>query len=272
MKHAISLGAGVQSSAMALMAAHGEITPMPDAAIFADTHWEPDAVYGWLDELEKILPFPVIRVQYRDGLKKAQWSSELEVRGRVSDGKMRLEIPVHTMSPRGVKGIMQQRICTVDYKLKPVNTALKRLFGHKKGARLPKEPAITSWVGISTDEAHRMKPAREPWQVKRFPLIEMNLSRGHCLQWMEKHDYPTPPRSSCVVCPFHSDAEWQSLSDKEFDEACQFDEFIRGRDSMDSKLYLHASCVPLREADISTPESAGQLNMFGNECFGMCGV
>jgi len=31
----ISLGAGVQSSTMALMAAHGEITPMPDCAIRA---------------------------------------------------------------------------------------------------------------------------------------------------------------------------------------------------------------------------------------------
>lgn len=33
----ISLGAGVQSTTMALMAAHGEIGPMPDFALFADT-------------------------------------------------------------------------------------------------------------------------------------------------------------------------------------------------------------------------------------------
>ncbi len=38
--HTISLGAGVQSSTMALMAAAGEITPMPAAAIFADTQAE----------------------------------------------------------------------------------------------------------------------------------------------------------------------------------------------------------------------------------------
>ena len=44
----ISLGAGVQSTTMALMAAHGEITPMPDCAIFADTGWEPKAVYDHL--------------------------------------------------------------------------------------------------------------------------------------------------------------------------------------------------------------------------------
>ena len=62
MKNIISLGAGVQSSTMALMAAKGEITPMPDCAIFADTGWEPKRVYEWLDWLETQLPFPVYRV------------------------------------------------------------------------------------------------------------------------------------------------------------------------------------------------------------------
>jgi hypothetical protein len=54
MLRVISLGAGVQSTTMALMAAHGETTPMPDCAIFADTGWEPKAVYGhlrWLIDL-----------------------------------------------------------------------------------------------------------------------------------------------------------------------------------------------------------------------------
>ena len=45
----ISLGAGVQSTTMALMAARGEIGPMPDCAIFADTGWEPKQVYEHLD-------------------------------------------------------------------------------------------------------------------------------------------------------------------------------------------------------------------------------
>ena len=58
----LSLGAGVQSSTLALMAAHGEVTPMPDCAIFADTGWEPKAVYDWLDWLEPQLPFQVTRV------------------------------------------------------------------------------------------------------------------------------------------------------------------------------------------------------------------
>lgn len=44
----LSLGAGVQSTTLALMAAHGEIGAMPDCAIFADTGWEPKAVYEHL--------------------------------------------------------------------------------------------------------------------------------------------------------------------------------------------------------------------------------
>ena len=40
----LSLGAGVQSTTLLLLAAEGRL-PTPDAAIFADTGWEPAAVY-----------------------------------------------------------------------------------------------------------------------------------------------------------------------------------------------------------------------------------
>ncbi len=39
--HYLSLGAGVQSSTLALMYASGELSPMPAGAIFADTQAEP---------------------------------------------------------------------------------------------------------------------------------------------------------------------------------------------------------------------------------------
>lgn len=48
MLRVLSLGAGVQSTTLALMAAHGEIEP-PDCAIFADTQWEPAEVYAHLN-------------------------------------------------------------------------------------------------------------------------------------------------------------------------------------------------------------------------------
>jgi 3'-phosphoadenosine 5'-phosphosulfate sulfotransferase (PAPS reductase)/FAD synthetase len=104
----ISLGAGVQSSTMALMATAGEIGPMPKAAIFADTQDEPASVYRWLDWLEKQLPFPVVRVT------KGKLSDE-GVRMRVSKkGHVysRTDIPYFTLSARGELGKIPNRSCT----------------------------------------------------------------------------------------------------------------------------------------------------------------
>ena len=50
----ISLGAGVQSTTMALMAEHGELSPKVDACVFADTGGEPEGVVLPEDQ-EKII-------------------------------------------------------------------------------------------------------------------------------------------------------------------------------------------------------------------------
>lgn len=50
----ISLGAGVQSTTLLLMAVHGEIEPKPEYAIFADTGWEPVKVYKYIEALRLI--------------------------------------------------------------------------------------------------------------------------------------------------------------------------------------------------------------------------
>ena len=57
----LSLGAGVQSTTLALMAANGELGPMPELCDIADTGWEPKAVYDHLAWLRSpnVLPFPV---------------------------------------------------------------------------------------------------------------------------------------------------------------------------------------------------------------------
>ena len=54
----LSLGAGVQSSTLALMIHKGEI-PMVDCAIFADTQAEPPKVYEWLEFIKKTVSYPV---------------------------------------------------------------------------------------------------------------------------------------------------------------------------------------------------------------------
>ena len=55
----ISLGGGVQSSVMALMASKGAFDRIPDCAIFADTRWEPPSIYEHLRWLAGQLRFPL---------------------------------------------------------------------------------------------------------------------------------------------------------------------------------------------------------------------
>ncbi len=53
----LSLGAGVQSTTLLLLAAEGRL-PKLDGAIFADTGWEPATVYTHLDRLEREVAQP----------------------------------------------------------------------------------------------------------------------------------------------------------------------------------------------------------------------
>ena len=125
--HVISLGAGVQSTTMALMAAHGEIEPMPDAAIFADTGAEPKAVYEHLDWLRSpgVLPFPVEVVQFSDLTQDIRKTAAgvKPVAGRANGY---LAPPLFTVNADGSHGMLRCE-CTSNYKIKPI------LYGWKEG-------------------------------------------------------------------------------------------------------------------------------------------
>lgn len=271
----ISLGAGVQSSTLALMAAQGEFDVMPDAAIFADTQSEPSSVYKWLDWLENELPFPVHRVTQGDMAKVA-----LTVRKR-SKGVgywTKSLVPGYTLDANGNKGHMQ-RLCTYDYKLIALWKAQRRLAKVKRGQ---KTCSVTSWIGISWDEIVRMKESNKPWVQHRHPLIERRMTRQHCLDWMHARGYPKPPRSSCVFCPYHSNAEWRRLRDEEpaeFARAVKFERDLQQvkthTDNLRGVIYLHPSRVPLDQAnfkDADPNQTEFGWQSFGNECEGMCGV
>ena len=140
---------------------------MPDCAIFADTGWEPKAVYEHLDWLmsPNMLPFPVFIVgagNMRDNLLAAgrgeRWASipafarSVDRRGNVSIGMIR-------------------RQCTGDYKIEPIRRKIRELVQLTR-KRSPTFAVVEQWIGISLDEVIRMKPSREAWQRNRWPLIE----------------------------------------------------------------------------------------------------
>jgi hypothetical protein len=268
MLNIISLGAGVQSSTMALMAAHGEITPMPDCAIFADTGDEPDAVYTWLNWLEKQLPFPVHRVGKTERLSSA--SIKLV---RTIDGErtyLKHSIPVFTMNQDGGRG-MGRRQCTRDFKIDPIRRAVRDI-----GVTV--SAPCSTWIGISTDEASRVKPSQDAAQIHRWPLIELGVSRDDCLGWFATRCLPTPPKSACTFCPYHSDEHWLSMSESEIGIAARYEQQLQTAYSEATALksipFLHRMRVPLIEAIEAVrnaPESP-QMDMFDEACEGMCGV
>jgi hypothetical protein len=254
----ISLGAGVQSTTLALMAARGEIGPMPDCAIFADTQWEPKAVYQHLERLTLVLPFPVYVVTAGNIRNDARDRSNT-TRGAFA------AIPWFTVSPRGKRG-MGRRQCTSEYKLNPIKRKVVELNDGKR----PKG-GTSMWIGISTDEASRIKPSRVQYIENRWPLIERGMNRRQCKEWLSAHGWDAP-RSACIGCPFHNDAEWRGLAPEEFADACEIDAAIRHQPGMRGEQYAHRSLVPLAEVDFRTLEDRGQINMFENECEGMCGL
>jgi hypothetical protein len=241
---------------MALMAAEGEIIPMPCAAVFADTQEEPAAVYRWLDKLEPLLPFPIIRVS----------------KGRLSRARKPL-VPAFVKTAENTPASLMPRQCTTDYKVIPILKAITGLLKAHKAER------AYQWIGISLEEAHRMKPAyRNPRVINRWPLIELELKRYQCVNWLKEHGYPEPAKSACVFCPYRNDTEWRRLKSNDpiaFARAVAFDKQYRNvslRTTPGAKAYVHRSLVPLEQVDFSTDYDRGQLSLFGNECEGLCGV
>ena len=270
----LSLGAGVQSSTLALMIHKGEI-PMVDCAIFADTQAEPPKVYEWLEFIKKTVSYPVHIVTWRN--------LEQDVLDASKGEYQAFTIPFYTKNKdTGQKGMLMRQ-CTADYKIKPVTKKIRELLGYKKGERVDlKKVKVEMLMGISTDEIRRMRMNRLRYIDNQYPLInDFGMSRQDCIAWMKDKNYPMPTKSACYFCPFHSQSGWKEIKENNpelFKKAVQMDKQIRDQEKYKIKnkfkdeLYLHRSCEPLDKA----LEDDGQLDMFekfNSICDeGMCGV
>ena len=261
----ISLGAGVQSSTMAIMAAKGDLPPV-DVAIFADTGNEPKAVYTYLNYLSNILPFPIFKVRkgnIKDDMLNAKGKTNFVVAPFFTQNKI-----------TGKKG-MVMRQCTNDYKIQPIRIKIRELCGVAKGKHFPKDKYVEQWIGISTDEVGRIKPARDKYILNRHPLIEAKMSRQDCIDYLKKNDILLPEKSACIVCPYHNDSYWHFMKTErpsEFAEAVDFDKQVRTiTRKEDEQIFVHRSCKPLDEVEFNKKEDDKQLDIFNNECEGMCG-
>jgi hypothetical protein len=272
-------GFGVQSTAILLLLKHDPqilrdaMGHLPDLALFADTGAEPAHVYRHIDDMIALgLPVPVKVV--RNG-------SILSPKGT------RSFVPYFLKTEEGENEGMILRKCTQEFKIIPIEKAIRDAMGLVPKQRSEAKSAAT-WIGISMDEAIRMKPNPNRMIDNLFPLIEIGWDRQKCLEYCAYHKV-YPPKSRCYFCPFIKDwARVRAEEPEEFKRACEYDEWIREHShewGLRGKPYLHRRLKPLAEAVEEAEferkaKMSGMVSLFpdwdesgfGQECTGYCGV
>ncbi|MDO2989262.1 hypothetical protein [Mycobacteroides abscessus] len=247
----LSLGAGVQSTVLALMACDGTL-PGLDAAVFADTGWEPPAVYEQVDRLAAELArvdIPLYRVS--SGNLRADtldpearfvsvpWfalapkATEVPVYGvcapcggsgrgpsdepdscSVCGGDGRGSIVGTRLATATERHGMGRRQCTSEYKLKPIKVKVRELLGYPHPTPVPRDVFAEQWIGFSTDEIHRVRDRLDVnYSRPRYPLLDLGMSRKDCQRWLERAGWGHTAKSACIGCPFHGNAQWRALRD-----------------------------------------------------------
>lgn len=235
--------------------------PPLDAAIFADTGWEPAAVYEHLDRIEREIATPA-------GIPIYRVSS-----GNIRDDALNPEhrfasMPLHILNRDGSPG-MGRRQCTAEYKLKPIKAKVRDLLGYPHPTLMPRGVYVEQWIGISRDEMDRAKDSGIGYARNVHPLLNLpgsadgrlGWTRTDCQRYLRAHGYEHTPKSACIGCPMHGNRQWRQMRDEqpaEWADAVEFDAALRGgsaRGNVNGQpllaaAYLHTSRVPLDQAPI----------------------
>jgi hypothetical protein len=239
-----SSGGGTQSTAIAALIILGRV-PQPDFAVIADTGREQSTTWKYMDAVTApalaAVGVTLHRIAAKDYATVGLYGGK--------DGASLL-IPAFT-NKSGEIGKLPA-YCANEWKRRVV-----RRWATQQGVR-----AADMWIGISTDELQRLSPGDAKWR-NRYPLIDQRMNRGDCTHLVEVvMGWPSPPRSSCWMCPNHTQEEWRDIRDNkpvDWQSAIEFDREIRLRDP---HAYLHADCVPLGEANLDDANGI----LFGHGC------
>lgn len=253
----LSLGAGVQSTVLALMACSGEL-PGLEHAIFADTGYEPPAVYEQVDRLQvefdragiplhrvssgnlredtldpahRFVSVPYFTLAPEDatvpvlvactacrGTDHGQGDSDAPVCPEC-DGSGKVPTGTRRPATRGEREGMGRRQCTSEYKLKPIKKRVRELLGYPHPHPVPRGVHAEQWIGFSTDELYRVRDRLDVlYSRPRYPLIELGMDRKACERWLRAQGWGHTAKSSCIGCPFHGNQQWRIMRDRYPDE------------------------------------------------------
>lgn len=260
----IAWGRGIPSTTMAVMSALGDLEHV-DAVLHCDPGWEHSGTYEIGD-------------WYSTWLKKHGIYTEIIPTGdiRIDGAKEHIHIPFWT-----IKGGPLLRKCTGHFKIQPQRRRIRELRGfHPSKAPAPPPKSIEQWIGFTIEEWSRMKHSNVQFIVNRWPLIELNMTRQDCTNYLTEHGLPLPPPSSCIGCPYKSASRWLQTTPDEFAQAVEFDKLNRNNtisgNIIDPELYIwketRTQPIPLAQANIQAAAARERQQKPGFQLPLMCGA
>ena len=112
----------------------------------------------------------------------------------------------------------------------------------------------TTFLGLTVDEVHRMKPSDVQWVETKYPLIEARLYRASIVTDLERRGIPYLISTECDGCPHKNKARWDRTSPEMIDELAEFERRFNG------EFFLTSQRVPLKEALANMDD--GQMSLF----------
>lgn len=221
----MSYGGGVQSVAMIVLGLQGRL-PLPDKIIIADTGREKSSTWDYLAELVQ----PALAAVGRQVEIAPHSLAADDLHANNGD----LLIPAYTSTGK------LPTFCSSKWKERVIQRYLRQ-----QGCE-----AAVCWIGYSQDEADRANRKDElQWYTRRYPLLELGLTRADCRLIIESHGWPLPLKSACWMCPNQDDDGWAEMklySPEDFQRAIDLEKEIQ---EWDADIWLHESRQPIAEVE-----------------------
>jgi hypothetical protein len=235
-----SYGGGTQSNAIAILIAQRKL-PIPDRIIFADTGGEMTEVWDYMRKYVQ----PLMQSIGKEIEIAPHSLAKVDLYGKNGD----LLIPAYTKTGK------LPTYCSKEWKALVVR---RYLGGFETIGK------VIMWLGMSTDEVHRMKPADVKWIEHHWPLCDMPVSadygirmnRIECTKLIADFGWTPSPRSACVWCPMLDNPQLQRMklyAPQDLKRANQVQQIILKNDKQGG-VFLHESRNPnIEEIDFTQP-------------------
>lgn len=236
-----SCGGGRQSVGIAALIVQ-EILPKPDIAVIVDTGREKSSTWAYYNRILKPelarIGVDLVRVNKDDYATVDLYRND------------DLLIPAFT---------------TLNGKVSKMPTFCSNEWKQRVVRRYLRAQGVTDcdcWLGISINEADRMKDSGLKWLRHVYPLIDLEMNVWDCVCVTAKVGWPAAWSSACWMCPNQNKAEWLALSERDFQSARRFEHQIQLRDPF---VYLTRTGRDLTREAVVTAQS-GTLDHCGPHC------